>query len=47
MISDEEFVMLKLLDNFLNEEELLSKYDLWKKWIYRNKYKKEKIKHVV
>ena len=28
MISDEEFVMLKLLDDFLNEEELLSKYDL-------------------
>ena len=28
MITDEEFVMLKLLDNFLNEEELLSKYDL-------------------
>ena len=28
MISDEEFVMLKLLDNFLNEEELLKKYDL-------------------
>ena len=27
MISDEEFVMLKLLDDFLNEEELLSKYD--------------------
>ena len=27
MISDEEFVMLKLLDNFLNEEELLNKYD--------------------
>ena len=34
MITDEEFVMLKLLDDFLNEEELLSKYDLWKKWIY-------------
>ena len=28
MISDEEFVMLKLLDDFLNEEELLSKYDI-------------------
>lgn len=28
MITDEEFVMLKLLDDFLNEEELLSKYDL-------------------
>ena len=28
MITDEEFVMLKLLDNFLNEEELLKKYDL-------------------
>ena len=28
MISNEEFVMLKLLDNFLNEEELLKKYDL-------------------
>ena len=28
MISDEEFVMLKLLDDFLNEEELLKKYDL-------------------
>ena len=28
MISDEEFVMLKLLDDFLNEEELLNKYDL-------------------
>ena len=27
-ISDEEFVMLKLLDNFLNEEELLNKYDI-------------------
>ena len=27
MIADEEFVMLKLLDDFLNEEELLSKYD--------------------
>ena len=27
MISNEEFVMLKLLDNFLNEEELLNKYD--------------------
>ena len=27
MISNEEFVMLKLLDDFLNEEELLSKYD--------------------
>ena len=34
MITDEEFVMLKLLDDFLNEEELLKKYDLWKKWIY-------------
>ena len=34
MITDEEFVMLKLLDNFLNEEELLSKYDFWEKWIY-------------
>ena len=34
MISDEEFVMLKLLDDFLNEEELLSKYDFWEKWIY-------------
>ena len=39
MISDEEFVMLKLLDDFLNEEELLSKYDIWKKWIYRNNRK--------
>ena len=28
MITDEEFVMLKLLDDFLNEEELLSKYDI-------------------
>ena len=28
MITDEEFVMLKLLDDFLNEEELLKKYDL-------------------
>ena len=28
MIADEEFVMLKLLDDFLNEEELLSKYDI-------------------
>ena len=28
MITDEEFVMLKLLNDFLNEEELLSKYDL-------------------
>ena len=28
MILDEEFVMLKLLDDFLNEEELLKKYDL-------------------
>ena len=28
MIKDEELVMLKLLDNFLNEEELLNKYDL-------------------
>ncbi|MDY3777495.1 MAG: hypothetical protein SOZ53_01380 [Candidatus Onthovivens sp.] len=28
MITDEEFVMLKLLNNFLNEEELLSKYDI-------------------
>ena len=27
MITDEEFVMLKLLDNFLNEEELLNRYD--------------------
>ena len=27
MITDEEFVMLKLLDDFLNEEELLNKYD--------------------
>ena len=27
MITDEEFVTLKLLDDFLNEEELLSKYD--------------------
>ena len=27
MITDEEFVMLKLLDDFLNEEELLKKYD--------------------
>ena len=27
IISNEEFVMLKLLDNFLNEEELLKKYD--------------------
>ena len=34
MITDEEFVTLKLLDDFLNEEELLNKYDLWKKWIY-------------
>ena len=34
MISDEEFVMLKLLDDFLNEEELLKKYDFWEKWIY-------------
>ena len=34
MITDEEFIMLKLLDNFLNEEELLKKYDFWKKWIH-------------
>ena len=27
MITDEEFVMLKLLDDFLNEEELLNRYD--------------------
>ena len=27
MITDEEFVTLKLLDDFLNEEELLNKYD--------------------
>ena len=27
MISNEEFVMLKLLDDFLNEEELLNRYD--------------------
>ena len=30
IISNEEFVMLKLLNNFLNEDELLSKYDFWK-----------------
>ena len=27
MITDEEFVILKLLDDFLNEEELLKRYD--------------------
>ena len=30
IILNEEFVMLKLLNNFLNEDELLSKYDFWK-----------------
>ena len=39
MITDEEFVMLKLLDDFLNEEELLNKYDFWEKWIHWNNRK--------